>query len=720
MLYNFVSIRSAPLAKRRKVRRACDFCRQHRVRCDGRLPCGQCLTNKVECKKPSQHSYSHPHPNPHPLPSTSGNRELQPSAPSSFPHPQPAPPSAPNQAVVSQQVRPRLSSPRTPSIHHAGVAPLSQHLDSFAGFISRVNSFCTVVSQMSTQPSPHPPIESAPADVPCSSRDLLRRGEPILSQLTPNSLNELQATLFDIFWTRYYFLMPIVSSEDLANKSDGQSEPLRQALMAYCLQSIYHAGLHNRLLSIQKGMASSDHGENPSQSPLVAKLFVTLFQQALATNNTYLLYAEPSLADVQRHLLMAAFLLNSGEPQAAYNILGVAMRLTQSLDLQRLPRTHLPPQEAEARQRIWWKLVHLDFHCSRLLGKPMAVSLNDKTITMPHPTPESSVAAPDLTYYSASISLTVAARQVAESLENHLHAVSGTVDSVTKIERYAHHLSREIKHLYEWKDRILNAKLFPNMTLACGAYQPEAMTATEDGLKHDHDARLSFHLAPAVILQRTLLELQYHDIVLWVHHSFIQFPSRGLVPQRSPQADVHATTAIQHALTVTDLIRLRMLYHDVLYGSSEIYQYLWNAVLTLIGFMLAYPLCYWFPRAQQHVERSLQIFEAAGPANPIASRAAHLTRYLLGRVSALMELLSSQSSAPNDRTDGRGVQALDPVEPEKKQQQQQPPLFTSEDDALWSCADIVDPNIWYGYCHEINDMLMDVPEISLGTDFFTS
>ncbi|OGM48958.1 hypothetical protein ABOM_003208 [Aspergillus bombycis] len=718
MLYNFVSIRSAPLAKRRKVRRACDFCRQHRVRCDGRSPCGQCVTNKVPCNKPLQHSYSHVHPNSHPRPSSSGNRELQPSAPSSFPHAQPAPPCAPNPVVLGQQGRPRGSPPRTPSIHHAAVAPLSQPLDSFASFISRVNSFCSVVSQMSTRPSPQP-IEAAPTDVPCSSRDLLRRVEPVLAQLTPDSLKELQETVFDIFWTRYHFLMPIVSSEDLAAKSDGRSEPLRQAAMAYCLQSIYHAGLHNRLLGIQKDMVASDHGENPSQSPLVAKLFVTLFQQALATNNAYITYAEPTVADVQRHLFMAAFLLNSGEHQAAYNIMGVAMRLTQSLDLQRLPRTHLPPPEAETRQRIWWKLVHLDFHCSRLLGKPMAISLNDRTITVPNPTPESSVAAPDLSYYSASTSLTVTARQVAKSLEDHLHAVSGTVDSVTKIEHYAHHLSREIQHLYQWRDRIREAKLFPNMTLACGAYQPDAVTATEDGLKHDHDARLSFHLAPAVILQRTLLELQYHDIVLWVHHSFIQFPSRGLVPQRSPQADVHATTAIQHALTATDLIRLRMLYHDILYGCSEVYQYLWNAVLTLIGFMLAYPLCYWFPLAQQHVEQSLQIFEAAGPVNPIASRAAYLTRYLLGRVSALMELLSSQSSAPNDRTDGRDVQTLDPVEPEK-QQQQHPPAFTSEDDALWSCADTVDPNIWYGYCHEINDMLMDVPQIPLGTDFFTS
>ncbi|PYI08308.1 hypothetical protein BO78DRAFT_364898 [Aspergillus sclerotiicarbonarius CBS 121057] len=711
MLYNFVSLRSAPLVKRRKVRRACDFCRQHRVRCDGRLPCGQCLTNKVQCNKPTQPSHS----NPLPLPCSSGNRQSQPSGAFSFPPVQPAPPSAPIQAGPGQQVRPRLSSPRNPSIPHAAVPPISQHLDSFAGFISRMNNFCSVVSQMSARPYPQP-VESAPSDVPCSSPDLLWRTESALPHLTPDSLHGLQATLFDVFWTRYYFLMPIVSPEDLAGKSDGKAEPLRQALMAYCLQSIYHAGLHNRLLSIQMGTMSLYSGENSAQSPLVVRLFVAFFQRALATNSHYLLYAEPSLADVQRHLLMAAFLLNSGESQAAYNIMGVAIRLAQSLDLQHIPGTHVPPREAETRRQIWWTLVHLDFHCSRLLGKPMAVSLNGTTLTMPHPTPQPSLAAPDLRFHSALTSLTVTARKVAESPEDHLHDVTETTDSVTKIERYAHHLSQEIKHLYRWRDQILEAKLFTNITLACGAYEPQAVTAAKDGLKHDHDARLSFNQAPALTLQQTLLELQYHDSVLWVHRAFIQFPRRGLIPQRSPQADVHATTALQHALTVTDLIRLRMLYNDVLYGCSEIYQYVWNAVLTLVGFMLAYPLCHWFPLAQQHVERSLQIFEAAGTGNPIASRAAHVTRYLLGQVSTLMELLSSQSSATSERNDCRGVQTCDPVEPEK----QQPLSFTPEDDALWSFADTVDPSVWYGYCHEISDMLMDVPEIPMGTDYSTS
>ncbi|GKZ32057.1 hypothetical protein AbraIFM66950_001166 [Aspergillus brasiliensis] len=543
------------------------------------------------------------------------------------------------------------------------------------------------------------------------SPDLLRTTESEGPHLTLESLQELQATLFDVFWTRYHFLLPIVTPGDLTPKSGGKSEPLRQALMAYCLQSIHYAGLHNRLLSIQMGSVPLDTGENSAQPSLLASLYVTFFQRALGTNSHYLLYAEPSLVDVQRHLFMAAFLQNSGEYQAAYNIIGVAIRLAQSIDLQH-PPVHVTTAEAETRRHIWWTLVHLDFHCSRLLGKPMAVSLNDATLNMPPPSPQPTWATSELGFHSASISLTVVARKMAEDLEHHVRAVPETTDPCTKIERHAQHLSREIKTLHRWRDQILDAKIYTNITLTSHVYQPDEVTSG-NRLKHDHSATLSFHESPALTLQKTLLELQYHDIVLWAHRPFIQFPSRGLVPQRSPQADIHATTALHHALTVTDLIHHRMLYHDVLFGCSEIYQYVWNAVLTLVGFMLAYPLCYWFPLAQQHVERSLPIFEGAGTTNPIATRAAHRTRYLLGRVSALMELLSSQSSAFSGRNDYRRVQTFDHIGMET----QESLPSTSEDDALWSFADTVDPNIWYGYCHEIDDMLMDMPEIPMGTNY---
>ncbi|KAL6229033.1 hypothetical protein BDW75DRAFT_225796 [Aspergillus navahoensis] len=417
------------------------------------------------------------------------------------------------------------------------------------------------------------------------------------------------------------------------------------------------------------------------------------------------------MSDVQRHVLMALFLVNSGEFLAAYNITGAAIRLSQALDLQIATPSHLPAQEAEIRERVWWMLVHLDFHCARYLGKPMIASLSAITLAIPELHSAPNPAAPELVFHSAIVTLTVVGKKVAESLA----AKHGTIrekDSSRQIELSAEHLTQEVGRLHEWRDRITDTEPFQNLVLVSNASQPQT-SASVDGSQHDHEAWMH-HEPPTRILQQTLLELQYHDIIIWLHRPFIQFPSRGLTPQRSPGADVHATTALQHSLTVTDVVRRRMLNHDALYGCSDIYQYVWNAVLTLIGFMLAYPLCYWFPDARQHVELSLEIFETAKTLNPIASRAAHLGRYLLGRVDALMELLNAQASATHRGCHQSASQQVaetwdrvDDVEPHSSV----PSLINSQADALSSWADTVDQQTWFGYCHNIDDMLTDLPEI---------
>lgn len=529
--------------------------------------------------------------------------------------------------------------------------------------------------------------------------------------MSSSNLQELQARVLEIFWARYHCLVPIVTRGDFADhEPGGRLEPLREALVAYCLQSISYSGLHHRLLGVCMGlMETEDRPAGKQQSPVVT-LFVASFQKALAANNHYLLYAEPSLRDIQRHILMALFLLNSGEFLAAYNITGVAIRLAQSLSLQRSPEPHVSVKEAEIRGRIWWMLVHLDFHCSRYLGKPMIACLRETTIAPPNPTAGSELASSEPAFHSASILLTVEAKKAAESMAVHQDAMCGN-DRGRTLELCAEYLSQEITRLYQWRDQMLCTEPFTSMKLACRTYNPQTRGVT-DGSNSDSDAQM-YHQSPAHTLQQTLLELQYHDVVIWFHQSFIQFPSRGLVPQRSPRADIHATTALQYALTVTDLIHSRMLNHDALYGCSDVYQYVWNAALTLIGFMLAYPLCHWFPIARQHLEISLQIFEAGKILNPIASRAARLTEYLLGRVNVLMELLNSQPPL-NDHNGPviagyRGAEIRDPVDYEK--QSANTLLRDSECDALWSWADMVDPQTWDGYCDEIIDVLADLPEI---------
>lgn len=202
--------------------------------------------------------------------------------------------------------------------------------------------------------------------------------------------------------------------------------------MAYCLQSIYHAGLHHRLLGISTGLIEAQGSfSGNQQSPIVA-LFASYFQKALATNSHYLLYAEPFVSDVQRQILMALFLLNSGEILAAYNITGAAVRLAHSLNLQKPPSPHIIAKEAEIRGRVWWMLVHLDFRYSRYLGKPMIVSLRDTTLTMPNYNPSTDPAFSELVFHSATITLTVVAKRIAESLAVR-HDTSNANDSSHKL-----------------------------------------------------------------------------------------------------------------------------------------------------------------------------------------------------------------------------------------------------------------------------------------------
>ncbi|KAJ5650258.1 uncharacterized protein N7484_003981 [Penicillium longicatenatum] len=414
---------------------------------------------------------------------------------------------------------------------------------------------------------------------------------------------------------------------------------------------------------------------------------------------------------------MALFLLNCGEALAAYNITGAAIRLAQSLDLQNPPASHINAEEADIYGRVWWMLVHLDFRCSRYLGKPMVVTIRDTKIAMPSCNPSTDPAISELAFHSATINLTMVGKNVTESLAAR-HETLNTNDFIRRIELSAEHLTHEICRLYEWKDHIKKMEPFKNLVLVGSANQSQIHAAGKDS-KRDDDAWM-YQQSPTRILQHTLLELQFHDLVIWFHRPFIQFPSCDLVPQRSPRADIHATTALQHALKATEIVHRRMLNHDALYGCSDVYQYVWNAVVTLVGFLLAYPLCYWFPVARQHVELSFRVFETAKTSNPIASRAVTLTRYLLGRVDALMEVLNAQASSSHvcvqSAVDEQIAENWNRVDLE---QPSGPSLPDSEPDALWSWADTVDPKAWSGYCHEINDMLIDIPEIPQGMNHFS-
>jgi hypothetical protein len=188
-----------------------------------------------------------------------------------------------------------------------------------------------------------------------------------------------------------------------------------------------------------------------------------------------------------------------------------------------------------------------------------------------------------------------------------------------------------------------------------------------------------------------------------------------LIPQRSLQADAHATTALNHAMATIDLVHRIMSATDMLYGCSEVYQWQWNALLTLVGFLMAYPLCDYAPNARRHVQLALDIFCAADARNTVAAKAAILTRSLCLKVDSLVQILkpdARETLAPdaNKRWDTEWDDASATIDPSQL-----------NSDALWAWTDWTNPNVWSAYSDGITGVLADFPNLPFGNNdsFFT-
>jgi hypothetical protein len=195
-------------------------------------------------------------------------------------------------------------------------------------------------------------------------------------------------------------------------------------------------------------------------------------------------------------------------------------------------------------------------------------------------------------------------------------------------------LSENMQLIHQWKDAVQNEQSFKHLRLNV----PTPSSPGDIALPVVEEDDYMTHL-PIEIQLSTLLELQYHDTIISLHRSFIEFPTTPYSLHKSHQAKSHVAMAAQHALIAIRIIHSRMSHHDVFYGSSELYQYQWNAVLTLIGFMLAYPSCA-RQTALKHVNLALEAFEFGGLQSDAAARAASHTRFFRDKVAELDDILS--------------------------------------------------------------------------------
>ncbi|CAI7623963.1 unnamed protein product [Penicillium pancosmium] len=646
-------------SRRRKIAKACDFCREHRVRCESTSPCPPCVANNVTCDR------SHPSVTPQKRRQKQGggrkNREI---------------PDEQSFDVASQDDSSRVleKTPAPTPSPEENLAWTSHKTDSMLGFIARINAFCSGVEQLSPGPTPpgtDPSLEQISA-VPSGNLQETHAAECDLSSTQTHHL-------LQIFWSRLRPRMPIIEWKDLVpdGQADAAPSPLLDAITAHTLQYIHQSGLHNRLIGLKW----------PKFQRRDCKIGMPYFRRSLSAVTQLTTFAVPSISVMKCYCYLVSYLLDAGEHPAAYNMVGLALRISQSLNYM------------DARTG-WYR--EFTTHVEELLCLQPTRELGDLQISN------------GLLYHTESIRLTAAALLVNEATDRFAPAINQDINA-TDIEARAQNLSDHIFHLQKWRDGLPKEQSFANIQLEVPDVpidRPEAGIQQEPGESSEIENLLS-----------TLLMLQYHNAVMSLHRVFIQFPSYPLVPKSHPKADAHAATALNHAMRMIEIAYKQMKMHEIFYGNSEFYQYQWNAVITIIGFMLAYPYCHRCPRARDFLNLALEIFDSVDIESVIAVRAASLTRHLCSKVDTLVQTLNighptPDSTAPPDPMSGNhALQASSSNSNLPNLPGDDSMIQGIDGESLWSWADLINLDAWPSYCEEVNEAFMNTADFSIPNCF---
>jgi hypothetical protein len=182
-----------------------------------------------------------------------------------------------------------------------------------------------------------------------------------------------------------------------------------------------------------------------------------------------------------------------------------------------------------------------------------------------------------------------------------------------------------------------------------------------DGVPLSADlSRLDIEMfAPAWLQrQRLFLELLYHTLMINLHRPFIVFPAASVPsppPKPGPLVMAHAMTAVRHAIALTTLLRQVIVETDLLDGWHEAFQQQWNASITMVGSVLAFPADPVASDARAAVGAAIEVFEAFGRQFSVGTSAANATRELLSKADLLRGASTGLGLAPQLEAVGKGT-----------------------------------------------------------------
>ncbi len=406
----------------------------------------------------------------------------------------------------------------------------------------------------------------------------------------------------------------------------------------------------------------------------------------------------PTLATLQTLVFSVVYLCCASFQNTAHNMLALAVRVGYTLGLHLEPPEDMSWSDRELRKRLWWAVCVTEAKTCMKLGRPWSTTEALTPCSLPADDHELALrSGPNtacitsggstvtwLTYTLQNARLVLAARTVYVSFFDRCAEILSRTSTAGSLHDDPAALEAAADALERYMDGPGGLKVWVGELPAAVKTQ-----RVDKGVPLSTDlSRLDIEMfAPAWLQrQRLFLELLYHTVMINLHRPFISFPSAlptasPSTPARSPVttpvsssggplAMAHASTAARHSIAITAIIHQVIAETDLLKGWHEAFQQQWNAAITMVGFLLAFPASPVAADARAALAGAIDVFEAFGKHFSVGSSAANATRDLLSKVDLVRAAAMCEPQQPSasgelrfDRGAGHGraLQQLLPV-----------------------------------------------------------
>jgi hypothetical protein len=344
----------------------------------------------------------------------------------------------------------------------------------------------------------------------------------------------------------------------------------------------------------------------------------------------------PTITTLRCHLLCGVYLCSGTFQNMSDSACGLAARTAYMLGLHLEPSQDMALAEREMRKRLWWALYALDSKIGMKLGRPFL--LHDSLISpsLPSDKPEAAavsgsnfaVLGNDVTWLSFNLKhtelfkITRAAYKAFFDRDLSLDHDQSIWDDPETMYILARSLSPHTRQLDEWVNTVPTVL----KTKRQNGGTPFSTDATSLDIEQFSPLWLQ--------RQRLILELLYHNLALNLFRPFIAFPT---VRTSTPLISDEAIRCALHAIELTHIMHQVLSTTSILDGWHEAFQWQWNAAMTLIGFVFAYPQDQSTAAARTAIDLSITVFEIFGKSFLVATNTAIIIRDLSSKVDFLKE-----------------------------------------------------------------------------------